>query len=408
MTNIEEHTNSQENTLKNDIEKLKSLRQNVDLIELGDRKIYLVGTAHVSAKSVELTEAVIREIHPDAVAVELCDSRYKTITDPESWRKTDIITVIKTGRLFVLLTQLVLAAFQKKIAKELKTLPGAEMVKAISVANEIGADIILADRDVKTTLKRVWRFMSYRSVFRLIPETINMLAEDQKVTKDEIEKLKTNNSIDDILEEFTKSFPEIKTSLISERDEYLAGKLQRFEGKTLVAIVGAGHVPGIKKHIFVHQDLAKLEEIPPKTLFSNALSWALPAVLLGLLIAGFVFGGKDGGFDTITKWILFTGISAAFGSLLALSHPLTIVSAFLAAPLTTLHPFLASGMVSAFVEAWLRKPQVSDFETVVDSITTVKGWYTNKLARVFLVLILTNLCGTIGMLTVIPFLSRNL
>lgn len=373
---------------------------NIDKIILGNTTIYLVGTAHVSETSVALTEKVIREVKPTAVAVELCESRYKTIMDPDSWRKTDIITVIRTGRAPVLMAQLVLGAFQKKLANKLNIKPGAEMIKAIQVAEEIGAEIVLADREVRTTLKRVWHFMRYRSVLKLIPETVGMLVKQQDINTDEIEKLKSKALIDEVLEDFTKSFPEIKSSLITERDQYLAGKLQQYKGESIVAIVGAGHVPGIKREIQKVQDLAKLDEIPKKTLLSKCLSWAMPAAILGLFVGGFLIGGGETGLSIISTWIIFTGISAAIGAMLAMAHPLSILSALFSAPITTIHPFIASGMVASLVQTFVKKPQVSDFETVVDDISTLKGWYKNRLAHIFLILVLTNACGSIGLISV--------
>lgn len=383
------------------MEKVKGdikLQENVDLVKLGDKDIYLVGTAHISTVSADLAEQVIREVKPDSVAVELCESRYHSLKDPERWKNTDIISVIKAGRIYVLLAQLLLASFQKRIGKELEMQPGAEMMRAVRVADEIGANTVLADRDVRLTLKRVWGNVGFIGGVKIILSLLTAFLSKEKVSSEEIEKLKDEDSLNSALKEFSEKLPKVKEPLIDERDEYLAAKIAAAPGSTIVAIIGAGHIPGIKKYLGKETDFVKLERIPPRGILVRSFAWAVPALIIGIVAYGFFYAGAQTSLSMLEAWFWITGFMGALGAALAIAHPLTIIIAFLATPLATLHPLIAAGWIAGLVEAFLRKPRVSDFERITDDIASIKGIWTNRVSRIILVIGLTNIFSTIGML----------
>lgn len=375
-----------------------SAQENVDKLEVGDKTIYLVGTAHISQKSVELAEEMIRTIKPDSVAVELCNSRYESLKNPDRWKNTDIISVIKEGKAYVLLAQIMIAGFQKKLGDQLKVKPGAEMLRSAKVAEEVGANIVLADREVKTTLKRTWSNLGLWGMCKLVFTMFQGLLLDKKIDEAEIERLKSSDALEEMMAEFSKALPGVRTALIDERDSYLAEKIKHSPGKTVVAVIGAGHIPGIKREIFKEIDLSKLEVIPPKKIIWRVLGWALPLTFVALIAYGFFKSGANSSIAMLEAWFWFTGLSAGLGALLAFAHPVTILCAVGVTPLTSLHPMIAAGWVTGLVEAMLHKPRVSDFETVGEDVVTLKGFWRNRISRILLVVALTNFFGGIGKL----------
>ncbi len=375
---------------------IENIKPNLDLLRLDDKEIYLVGTAHVSHASTELTEQTIRDIKPDTVCIELCDSRFESLKDPEKWKRTDIISVLRQKRMYVLMAQLVLAAFQKKLGAQLHIKPGAEMMRAAEVAKEVGSEIVLADRDIRTTLKRTWASISFFTSAKVLGAMIGSLFSDKQIDVQEIERLKSTDALEELMGEFSQKLPGVRTALIDERDIFLSQKIRQANGSKIVAIVGAGHIPGIKKFMAESIDLKPLMEIPPANKIGKIIGWGMLIAFIVILIWGFVHSGAAASYEMMKAWFWITGFSAAVGAALSIGHPLTVISAFLSAPFTTLHPLLASGWIAGLVEAYIRKPRVMDFETVLDDITTVKGVFRNRISKVLLVCILTNLTGTIG------------
>lgn len=374
------------------------IQDNVDLIEVNNKKIYLIGTAHISQASADLAEQFIRDIKPDSVAVELCDSRYQSLKDPDRWKNTDIVSVIRSGKSSVLMAQLMLSSFQKKLGKQLNIKPGAEMMRSINVADELNLRIVLADRDVRTTLKRVWSSLGFWGGAKFIFSMIFAAFTPMEISQEEIEKIKSEDALANLMNEFSQKMPRIRKTLIDERDQYLAAKIQDAPGDSVVAVVGAGHVAGIKSYFGQPIDTSALEVIPPKSLTSKLIAWSIPALILGFVVYGFFGSGFGKSFEMIEAWFLITGIMGAIGAALALGHPLTVLSAFLATPLATLHPLIAAGWIAGLVEAWLKKPRVADFETITDDITSLKGVWRNRVSRILLVVAFTNIFATIGMI----------
>jgi pheromone shutdown-related protein TraB len=375
---------------------LTEIEPNVDLIELDGRRFYIVGTAHVSKDSADLVEKTIRECKPDTVALELCDSRYETLSNPERWKETDIYTVIKSGRAYVLMAQFALATFQKKIADEFGIRPGEEMHRAMQVSHETNTEISLVDREVRTTLKRAWSGAGFWTLLKVMFSMFASMFEKQEISQEQIEKLKTSGELAAAIDEFSGSLPGVKTALIDERDQYLAAKIQASPGDTIVAVVGAAHVPGIKKIFGTDIDIAKLDEIPPPKKIFKMIGWGVPLLLLALIVTGFIVAGRETSEQMVLAWVLANGIAAALGTIIALAHPLTILAAFVAAPITSLNPTIAAGWVCGLTEAYLRKPRVIDLERVADDLTTMRGIWSNRVIKVLLVVVLANLGSSIG------------
>jgi pheromone shutdown-related protein TraB len=380
----------------------------IDHLQLGDKKVILVGTAHVSRESAQQVEQIIREERPDTVCIELCQSRYQSIRQKERWQETDIVKVIKEKKSFLLLSNLLLASFQKRIAKKFDIKPGAEMIKAIETAEEVGAVIHLADRDIRTTLARTWRAMGLWSKIKLMFQMILSLGEVEEIKEEDIEKMKQEDVLESLLAEVGKSLPILKNILIDERDQYLAEKIKNAPGQKIVAVVGAGHVQGIKKYWNTDIDIQPLEKLPPKKRTGGLLKWLIPGAIVAMLIAGFFWGGAKAGKDMLVWWIAANAILAGLGSMIALAHPATIISSMLAAPLTSLNPMIAAGWVSGLVEAFSRRPKVKDLETLPEDILSVRGFWRNKVTRILLVVVFTNLGSSIGTFVAFPMIVKLL
>lgn len=371
-----------------------------------DKDIILIGTAHVSKESVALVESVIDEGKPDTVSIELCASRYQSLRSRDQWLNTDIVKVIKEKKAFLLLSHLLLASFQKRIARRLDIKPGEEMIRAISAADRVGADIHLADRDVRVTLSRTWRAMGLWDKLKLLFQLILSMGEADEISAEDVEKMKQQDVLTAVLADMGKSFPVISRIIIDERDQYLSQRIRQAPGKKIVAVVGAGHVEGIKKYWDVETDLAPLKKIPPAGKTIGLLKWLLPLLIVGVFCLGFFYGGVETGKHMLVWWVLANGILAGLGALLALGHPLTIITSVLAAPLTSLNPLMAAGWVSGLVEAISRKPKVKDVENLQTDILSIKGFWRNKVTRILLVVVFTNLGSSIGTFVALPLMMR--
>lgn len=377
-------------------------------LDFENKEIILLGTAHVSKESAQLVKDVIEEEKPDTVCIELCESRYQAIRQKEMWQDTDIVKVIREKKTFLLLANLLLASFQKRIAKKLNIKPGQEMIQAIETGEAVGAKIHLADRDIRITLSRTWRTMGLWSKLKLFFQLILSIGEVDEISEEDIEKLKQKDVLETLLADVGKSLPVVKDILIDERDRYLAHKIRTAPGNKIVAVVGAGHVPGIKEYWNTDVDIKALDHLPPKGKTFGILKWIIPAAILVLLFSGFFYGGVNTGKDMIKWWILANGLLAGLGALIAFAHPFTILSSVLAAPLTSLNPMIAAGWVSGLVEAFSRKPKVKDIENLPEDILSIRGFWKNKVTRILLVVVFTNLGSAIGTFVAIPLMWKVL
>ncbi|MGW8325908.1 MAG: TraB/GumN family protein [Desulfobacterales bacterium] len=387
---------------------MKDEINNIHSLFFEEKEIILLGTAHVSKESAQLVNDVIEKEKPDTVCVELCDARYQSIRQKDKWLDTDIIKVIKEKKSFLLLSNLLLASFQKRIADKFDIMPGAEMIKAIDAGEAVNANIHLADRNIRITLAKTWRAMGLWGKIKLLFQLILSMGEIGEISEEDIEKMKQEDVLETLLADVGKSLPVLKDILIDERDQYLTHKIRTAPGERIVAVVGAGHVPGIKKYWNTEIDIDLLDHIPPKGKLSGILKWIIPIGILALFILGFFHGGTHAGKDMITWWVMANGVLAGLGAVVALAHPLTILSAILAAPLTSLNPMIAAGWVSGLVEAFSRKPKVRDFENLPNDITSIKGFWKNKITRILLVVVFTNIGSSIGTFVAIPLMIKVL
>ena len=372
------------------------------VLTLGDRKITLIGTAHVSKESIEEVKNEITSAKPDCVAIELDERRYSSMTDPDSWKNLDIIKVLKRHEGFLMLANLVLGSFQKRMGKNIGVKPGDEMMAAIKCAEENSIPFTLVDRPIQITLRRAWAKNSFFGKCRLLAALIASAFDKEEVSEDQIESLKKQNEMDTMMGELAEYLPTVKEVLIDERDRYLATHIWNSDGNNIVAVLGAGHLPGVESYLEkindakAVTDTSDIENVPSGSGAGKVAAWAIPVIIAGLIAAGFFFGGKKVGSDMLLSWILWNGILSAVGTALSLGHPVTILVAFIGAPLTSLCPFIGVGFLTGITQAVVCKPKVSDMESIQDDAGSLKGWYKNRIIRVLIVFVLSSLGSTIG------------
>ncbi|MEK3853781.1 TraB/GumN family protein [Cytobacillus sp. FSL H8-0458] len=369
--------------------------ENITRIHLDGKEYILIGTAHVSKHSAEQVKEVIEAEQPDSVCVELDEQRYKSIIDGSKWKEMDIIQVIKEKKASLLLMNLAISSFQNRMADQFGIKAGQEMIQGIESAKETGAKLVLADRNIQITFARIWGNLGLKGKSLLLSQVIASIFSKDTITEEELEKMKNQDTINAILNEFTESFPRLKKPLIDERDQYLAQKIKDAPGKKIVAVLGAAHVPGIKEEIKREQDMAKLTERPPKSKIPKIIGWSIPFMIIAIIAYTFI-ANPSAGFSQTLSWILWHGSLSALGAAVALGHPLAILTAFVAAPITSLNPLLASGWFAGLAQAYVRRPSVHDFETLTDDVFTVKGFWRNKVTRILLIVVLSNIGSSIG------------
>lgn len=381
----------------------------INTINWNDKEITIIGTAHVSKESIALVEEVIREIKPDTVCVELCNSRLDTISDPSRWKNTNLIDVIKKKQTTVLMSNLILASFQKRIGEKLGVAPGEEIRTAVKIAKEIDAVIVPVDREIKTTLMRAWHSMGFWSVLKFIASLLYSMFDSEEITEEDVEKLKNKDILESVLIEMDSEMPAVSKIIIHERDLYLTESIRNAPGNRIAAVVGAGHVPGILKE-WENGDIniEELSTLPPKSRVAAFFKWGIPAVVVCLIFAGFYFAGADAGKEMILWWIAANSIFAAIGSAVALSHPFTIISAAVSAPVTSLNPMIAAGWVAGLAEVFLRKPKVDDFDRLFGDIASIRGFWRNKITRILMVVLFTNIGSSIGTFIALPLMGKVL
>lgn len=380
----------------------------------GDREIILVGTAHISKESMEQTIQVIRSTNPDSIAIELDDQRLASMQDPDAWKKLDIIKVLKEGRGFVMMANLVLSSFQRRMGSDVGVKPGDEMKAALEVAKELEIPTVMVDRPIQTTLRRAWAKNSLWGKCKLLATLFASAFEKEEISAEDIEKLKNSNEMDTMMEELASYLPAVKEVLIDERDQYLASHIWDAPGKKIVAVLGAGHLPGVETLLTklskkeITSDTSAISQIPPKGVRGKVAGLIFPALIIGLIVAGFFTGGTATSVHMLLRWLLWNGSLAALGTLLALGHPLAIVAGFIGAPLGTLNPFIAVGIFTGIVQAWVKKPKVEDMETLYEDVSSIKGIYKNRILKVLLVFFLSSLGGAIGNFIAVPALFSSL
>lgn len=369
--------------------------ENITRIHLDGKEYILIGTAHVSKHSAEQVKEVIEAEQPDSVCVELDEQRYQSITEGSKWKEMDIIQVIKEKKASLLLMNLAISSFQNRMADQFGIKAGQEMIQGIESAKETGAKLVLADRNIQITFARIWGNLGLKGKSLLLSQVIASIFSKDTITEEELEKMKNQDTINAILNEFTESFPRLKKPLIDERDQYLAQKIKDAPGEKIVAVLGAAHVPGIKEEIKKEQDMAKLTERPPKSNVPKIIGWSIPVFILTIIAYTFIANPSAGLAQTIS-WIIWNGSLSALGAAIAMGHPLTILTAFVAAPITSLNPLLAAGWFAGLTQAYIRRPSVRDFETLSEDVFSVKGFWRNKVSRILLIVVLANLGSSLG------------
>lgn len=368
----------------------------------------LIGTAHVSRASADAVHALAGSGQFDAIAVELCPARYDALTAERNWSDLDLYKVVRDGKAGLVMANLALSAYQRRIAEQFGIEPGAEMRAAVTAAAQGNVPLQLIDRDLATTLRRSYASVPwYKRIYLMTGLALGMVSSDD-IDEEAIERLKEGDILEATFTEFAEQSPELYQSLITERDRYMAARLRQENpagpadqaAKNVLVVIGAGHMEGTGDQLQnMHeqpQDVRReLDLMPPKARWPRAIPWAI----MVLVLAGFAIGfsrSPELGWNLVLLWVAINGGLAALGALIARGHPLTVLSAMIAAPLTSLNPTIAAGMVSGLVESWLRKPKVSDLENLRFDITSAKGWFRNPATRILLVFFFSNLGSAIG------------
>jgi pheromone shutdown-related protein TraB len=389
-----------EDTVAKDADNADNLLRHV---MVGQTRVTLLGTAHVSRSSARQVAEELDSKAYQAVAIELCPSRFDALTQPDKMEQLDLMQVLRQGKASMVMANLAMAAYQQRLGEQLGIEPGAEMKMAVQQADVHGLPVVLIDREIGTTLKRTARSLSWWRRAILFSGLIGSLVSREEVSEEDIEHLKEGDVLETTFAEFAHDRQGLYQPLIAERDRYMAAKLRQavaaHPDRNLLAVVGAGHLKGIANHlqddIPVSEELQNLDSVPAKSRWPRLIPW----LIVMLILTGFYLGftrNPDLGWQLVRDWVLINGGLSALGALLAAAHPLTIVTAFLAAPLTSLNPTIGAGMVTAAAELWLRKPLVSDFKHLRRDTTSLKGWWRNRVSRTLLVFLFSTLGSALG------------
>lgn len=377
----------------------------METVTIGDSTVTLLGTAHVSQTSADKVRELLATGDYDAVAVELCPSRYNAIVDPDALAKMDLFQVVREGKASMVAASLALGAFQQRAAEQMGIQPGAEMRVAIEDAKQARLPVLLIDREVGTTLKRIYRNVPWWQRFNLIAGLMGSVLAKEKVSEEEIERLKEGDILESTFAQFAEEEKDLFKPLIDERDRYMVARLrQEVEAtphKHVLAVVGAGHLAGMVRYFGqaqtrpVAEEIRELDHVPVSSGWMKRIPW----LIVVLVLIGFGVGfsrSPELGWQMVIDWVLINGGLSALGALLAGGHPLTVIGAFVAAPLTSLNPTVGAGMVTAAIEVYFRKPKVSDFGRLRSDTTSLKGWWKNRVTRTLLVFLFSTIGSAIG------------
>lgn len=376
--------------------------QTQKLLNLNGREITLIGTAHVSVESINEVKETILAKKPDCVAIELDSGRYEAMMNPENYRKMDIISVLRRGEALLVLANLILGSFQRRMGQNAGVQPGDEMRAAIDVCKEQNISFELVDRPIKVTLNRAWAKNSFWGKCKLLAALISSAFDREEISQDQIEALKNENEMDSVMGNLSSYLPKVKEVLIDERDRYLASHIWECKGTAVTAVLGAGHLPGVQKYLEAiasgqeNTDTSEIAQVPPKSIASKIIGWLIPVLIVALIALGFIVGGRTTGSRMLGSWVIWNGALAAIGALCAAAHPVVVLASFIGAPITSLCPLIGVGFVSGILQALICKPTVSDMESLMQDATDVKGFYRNRITRVLLVFVLSSLGSSLG------------
>jgi len=372
-------------------------------VQVNGTSITLLGTAHVSRSSADQVAAELDSRAYQAVAIELCPSRFDALNNPDRLAELDLMQVFREGKASMVIANLAMAAYQQRLGEQLDIEPGAEMRVAVAQAERHGLPVVLIDREIGITLKRTARGLSWWRRAVLLSGLVTSLVSREEVSEEDIEHLKEGDVLETTFAEFAHDRNDLYQPLIAERDRFMAAKLREaateHPGRPILAVVGAGHLKGIAAHLTDQDDpgaaLRELEAVPPKARWPRIIPW----LIVALVVFGFYLGftrNTDLGWLLVRDWVLINGGLSALGALIAAAHPLTVVTAFVAAPITSLNPTIGAGMVTAAAELMLRRPRVGDFGRLRHDTTRLAGWWHNRVSRTLLVFLLSTLGSAVG------------
>lgn len=374
-------------------------------ISINDHRLTLLGTAHVSKASAEAVAALINSGKFDLIAIELCDARYKSIVNPNHMAEMDLFQVLKNKKASMVAASLALGAYQQRLSEQFDIRPGEEMLTAIELAKTEHLQLELIDRDIGITLKRIYKNISWWRKLHVMSGLAASVLSNEKVSEEQIEELKSGDMLESTFAQFADSAQDLYRPLIAERDEFMAAKLTHLcqssaQKKNILAVIGAGHLAGIKQHLQTgvtdpQSQLQQLNFIPK----GGQLTKFVPWLIVILVLAGFALGfskSQSLGWHLVLDWVVINGGLSALGAAVAGAHIGTVITAFLAAPITSLNPTIGAGMVTAGVELYLRKPTIKDFENVRKDTACLAGWRHNRVARLLLVFLLSTLGSVAG------------
>lgn len=389
------------------------MSQTIRRVELKDRTVILAGTVHISSESAEEARELIAGEKPGRVCVELDEGRWRSMSQGSGWESLDIGKVLKEGRGFLLMANLALSGFQRRMGAGSASRVGEEMLAAVAAAQAEGIPYSLCDREVQVTLKRAWSRSGLWNKAKLMASLLDSAFASEELSPEEIEKLKEKSELDEMMSELASYLPSVKEVLIDERDRFLASRIYREREGLVVAVVGAGHLDGIESWLRrldsgeVSSDTSDIESTPPPSKAGKIVGWSIPAILVGLIAVGFLRSGSAVTLDLVLRWVLLNGSLAALGSALCLAHPLTILFSFVSAPIASLNPFVGVGLFAGLAEAFLRKPRVADLENLAQDATSVRGFYRNRVTKILLIFFLSSIGGMIGNFIALPFLASG-
>ncbi|HFD92182.1 MAG TPA: TraB/GumN family protein [Gammaproteobacteria bacterium] len=379
----------------------------IETLRLGEVTITLLGTAHISHSSTEKVRELITSNDYDAVAVELCPSRYNAIVNPDALARMDLFQVIREKKTAMVAANLALGAYQQRMADQLNILPGAEMRMAIDCAGESHLPVLLIDREIAVTLKRIYRNVPWWQRINLLAGLLSSVLSRRKISAEEIERLKEGDMLESTFAQFAEEARELFVPLIDERDRYMSARilqeLHSGQHRNILVVIGAGHMKGMRDYLPRFEEekqdtaaiIAELDEIPRPSTWPKLIPW----IIVGLILAGFAIGfsqSSELGWSLIADWVVINGALCALGTFIARGHPVTVVSAFVAAPITSLNPTIGAGMVTAAIETYLHRPSVGDFSRLRKDTSHLKGWWKNRVARILLVFLFSTIGSALG------------
>ena len=368
----------------------------------------IIGTAHVSQDNVDEVKDAIYEHQPDIVAIELDRGRYTRLKEEMMGIEHDdtisVTKIIKENKVALFFTSTLLSYFQSKIGADVDVAPGSEMIGAIEASEDLGIPIALIDRDVNVTLQRalnkMWFIEKAKFLFGLIGSVFG-LGDEEDI---DIEDLKNPENIDELMEMFKDEAPSVYEVLVHERDAYLAGSIMRIPQDHVIAVVGAGHKPGIEEYLDNPEKLPNLRELEVID-EKKGIPWlkiflAMIPILFVVIFFLAYFSGINIAWN-IYDFIIISMIMGFIGSILSGSKLISAIVGGLVAPLTIIHPLLAAGWFSGLCEAKFRKVRQRDIKNLAN-IESFRDLWENNIFRILLVVIGTNLGVSIATLVILP------